>query len=310
MSISSSVLFRIHRQLRKVSHRLVGHAYDARRDIVLVTGGCAGLGHHLAREFALRGSKVVVLDIAEPTEPLKNVTYYRCDIGSMDSIQQCHEHIRRDVGIVTVLINNAGVTGGHTVLDLSVADIDKTIRVNLLLNFYTIKVFLPDMLAERRGYVVTIGLVLAYVSPARLSAYGASKAGLVALHESLTYELGPPLVNPCGIKTLLVCPGQMRTELFRGVRLAWSTVAPELEPLAVAENVVRCLELGQRGEIQMPLYGRFLPVYRAIPWPVAAMARHLLGIDHSMKTFREAVSRMVSREASAAASIREIPASG
>ena len=96
----------------------------------------------------------------------------------------------------------------------------------------------------------------------------------------------------------------MKTDLFRGVRTPWSLVAPELEPAAVAQNVVHCLELGERGEIQMPFYGKFLPVYRAIPWPVAELARHLSGIDRSMRTFREAVSRMVSREASAAVSVR------
>ncbi|EEQ39193.1 putative uncharacterized oxidoreductase [Clavispora lusitaniae] len=304
MSLPSSLIYRVHRQLRKLSHRLVGHTYDAKRDIVLVTGGCSGLGHHLVTEFAARGSRVVVLDVAEPRNPVRNVTYYRCDIGSMDNVLACHERIKADIGIVTVLVNNAGITGGQTVLDLSVADIDKTVRVNLLSNFYTIKVFLPDMLKESRGYIVTIGSVLAYMSPARLSAYGASKAGLVALHESLTYELGPPSVNSRGIKTLLVCPGQMKTDLFRGVRTPWSLVAPELEPAAVAQNVVHCLELGERGEIQMPFYGKFLPVYRAIPWPVAELARHLSGIDRSMRTFREAVSRMVSREASAAVSVR------
>lgn len=302
--IPTSVLYRAHKSVRKLSHRLVGHSLDHQIDVVVVTGGCSGLGKEVVARLASTGTKVAVLDIRVPDESEKvpSVLYVQCDVSKPEDIIASHHTIKTHFGRVSVLINNAGVANGKPLLELDFAEIARTITVNLLLSFYTIKVFLPDMLAMHRGYIVTIGSVLGYMSPARLSAYGASKSGLVALHESLTYELGPPLRSPHGIKTLLVCPGQMRTDLFHGVMTPSSLLAPELDPGYVASKVVRALESGRRGEIKLPFYGNILPIFRAVPWPVTEAARYWSGIDSSMRTFKESVSRIISREQSAASS--------
>ena len=210
---------------------------------------------------------------------------------------------------MTILINNAGITTGKTLLDLSYDEIERTIQINLMSSFYTIKTFLPDMLLMQRGYIVTIASVLGYMSPARLSAYGASKSGLIALHESLTYELGPPSINPKGIKTLLICPGQLKTGMFDGVKTPSSILAPELDPKYVADNVISAIELGRRGEIKIPFYGNFLPIFRAVPWPIVEAARYYSGIDKSMQTFKNTVLT-ISRVASKANSIKSKNSSG
>lgn len=294
------LLYHAHQQIRHLAHMILGHSFEPLRDIVVVTGGTSGLGKEVVQQFVDKGARVAVLDICVPgpESAVPLARYYKCDVSNTSDIIECHKLIRHDLGRATVLVNNAGITAGKTVLQLGFDDIERTIRVNLLLSFYTIKVFLPDMLELHRGYIVTIGSVLGYMSPARLSAYGASKSGLVALHESLTYELGPPLVNPHGIKTLLVCPGQMKTTMFLGVQTPSSFLAPELDPQYVARSVVKAVELGRRGEIKLPFYGKFIPLFRAMPWPVTEMARHYSGIDRSMKLFKEAVSRL-SKEASA-----------
>lgn len=141
------------------------------------------------------------------------------------------------------------------------------------------------MLDQKRGYIVTIGSTLGYMSPARLSAYGASKSGLIALHESLTYELGSPTLNTTGVKTLLICPGQLKTHMFNGVRTPSTLLAPELEPKIVAKQVLKAVTYGCRGEIKMPYYGNFLPLFRSVPWPVVAVLRYITGIDSGMKKF-------------------------
>lgn len=301
MPITSSLFYRAHKDFRKLSHRIVGHSLDPKIDVAVVTGGASGLGREVVVLLAARGVRVAVLDVKIPSQDqcVQGTKYYQCDVSNPDQIISTKEKINSDLGVVSVLINNAGVANGKLLLDLDYEEIDKTIQVNLLLSFYTTKVFLPAMMELNRGYIITIGSVLGYMSPARLSAYGASKSGLVALHESLTYELGPPLLNPHGIKTLLVCPGQMRTDLFRGVLTPSSILAPELDPKYVAAKVVKALELGRRGEIRLPFYGNFLPVFRAVPWPVTEAARYLSGIDNSMRTFKESISRIISREPSA-----------
>ena len=158
------------------------------------------------------------------------------------------------------------------------------------------------MMLRGRGYIVTIASVLGYMSPARLSAYGASKSGLIALHESLTYELGSPSLNPQGIKTLLVCPGQLTTGMFQGVATPSTIFAPELDPAFVASSVVNAIELGRRGEIKLPLYGKVIPMFRALLWPIVEVTRRITGIDQSMIDFKSKISKV----ASSVSSLRNI----
>ncbi|ABN67256.2 predicted protein [Scheffersomyces stipitis CBS 6054] len=292
----SLLFYHLSKKIRDISNRLVGNYFEPEKDTVLITGGCSGLGKELVNTFAATRAKVVVLDIVVPTdeEQPENVYYYKCDVSDRKQVLQVHKTIKKEIGNITVLINNAGITTGKPLVDLSYHEIEKTIQINLMSSFYTIKVFLPSMLRLHRGYIVTIASVLGYMSPARLSAYGASKSGLIALHESLTYELGPPSMNPTGVKTLLICPGQLKTAMFSGVNTPSSLLAPELDPKYVASSVLSALELGRRGEIKLPLYGNFLPMFRAFPWPIVEVARAISGIDHSMNSFKNTLTKVAS----------------
>lgn len=275
--------------LLEASNLLVGMLFDPNRDIVLVTGGSSGLGKEIAAVFKQKGAVVVVFDLLAPESDSQNyiegVHYYMCDVSDPDDVKAKAKQVQCDVGLVTILINNAGIVSGEKILDLSFEKIERTVSVNLLSSFYTIKTFLPGMLKEKRGYIVTIGSTLGYMSPARLSAYGASKSGLVALHESLTYELGSPTFNTSGVKTLLICPGQLKTRMFEGVRTPSTLFAPELDPKDVAKQVLKAVTYGCRGEIKMPFYGNLMPVFRSVPWPIVAGLRYFSGIDTSMKKF-------------------------
>lgn len=304
------VLYWLNHRLRVISNIIVGNIFEPLLDLVLVTGGASGLGKEIVLQLAHKGSKTVVLDVKIPPEQEKfaNTTYYVCDVGDRQQILECQKLIQRDVGTVTVLINNAGITTGKAVLDLTYEEIEKTIQINLMSSFYTIKAFLPDMITLKRGYIVTIASVLGYMSPARLSAYGASKSGLIALHESLTYELGPPSLNPHGVKTLLVCPGQLKTKMFGSVDTPSTMLAPELDPRFVASYVVNAIEQGRRGEIKLPMYGKFIPIFRAFPWPIVEIARKVSGMDRSMASFKEKLSNLASSVSSIAPrSVNESP---
>ena len=266
-----------------LSSRFLGHRYDPKVDVVLVTGGSHGLGWELACQVIKLQGVVVVMDVQPPPER-EGLYFYQCDVSDKNQVLECQKKIFKDVGIVTVLVNNAGITSGKNVLDLTFEEIEHIIAVNLTACFYTVKAFLPDMIAEHRGYIVTVASVLGYMSPAQLSAYGASKAGLIALHESLTYELGPPSTSPRGIKTLLICPGQIRTGMFLGVHTP-SWIAPQLEPTDVAAGIVTAILMGHRGEVRWPLYTNLLPFYRGLPGQVSEVVRCMTGVDTSMSTY-------------------------
>ncbi|KAI5949612.1 hypothetical protein KGF54_005490 [Candida jiufengensis] len=287
-------LYWLNLKFRRVSDLLFGTVFEPKFDLVLVTGGCSGLGKELVSQLVDKNSKVIVLDINIPEDKDPNVIYYKCDVSNREDVLRIANEIQSTVGIVTVLINNAGITTGKTILDLSYLEIENIIQTNLMSSFYTIKAFLPNMLKLERGYIVTIASVLGYMSPARLSAYGASKSGLIALHESLTYELGPPSLNPFGIKTLLICPGQLNTAMFKGVKTPAKLLAPELDPKFVAKCVISAIEQGKRGEIKLPYYGKFVPIFRAFPWPIVEVVRKFSGIDKSMNSFKAKLSKVAS----------------
>lgn len=183
------LLLHLNKLLRDVSQAVFGNFFEALKDIVLITGGSGGLGKELIQLFCDRKTRgIVSVDIELPCseDRVPGVYYYKCDVSDVDQLESLYETVKTDIGQVTILINNAGITIGKSLVDLQIEEIQRIISVNLLASFYTTKTFLPDMLENKRGYIVTVGSVLGYMSPAKLSAYGASKSGLVALHESLT----------------------------------------------------------------------------------------------------------------------------
>lgn len=287
---------KVRRTIGKFSNAIFGHSFDPQRDIVLITGGCSGLGRELTLMFANKGAEVAVLDIKLPEQSLQipKVHYYQCDVGNRKNVYDTYKLIKLEIGNITILVNNAAIANDQSILELSFDDIEKTIEVNLMASFYTIKCFLPDMIRMKRGYIITIASVLGYMSPARLSAYGVSKSGLIALHELLTYELGPPSLNLNGVKTLLVCPGQLKSGLFEHVTTPSTFLAPELDSKYVAKNVITAIELGKRGEIKLPGYSKVIPLFRAFPWPIVEFVRNVSGIDRSIHTIKSAMSMVPS----------------
>ncbi|EGV61502.1 hypothetical protein PSN45_000177 [Yamadazyma tenuis] len=291
------MLFRLflhaNRLVRYATDKLVGTSYTPTRDVVVITGGASGLGEQLAQRFASHKATVISLDIhiPPPENRIDGVVYYECDVSNTDQVWEAQNSIQSKYGSASILINNAGITAGKKLVDLTCHEVETILNVNLLASFYTVKAFLPAMLERNRGYIVTVGSVLGYMSPARLSVYGASKAGLVALHESLTYELGSPMFHR-GVKTLLVCPGQMKTPMFKSVATPSRLFAPELDVGYVADRIVAAVSLGQQGEIRLPLYGKFIPIFRAFPWPLVELVRKVSGIDRSMQAFRSGASSL------------------
>ncbi|CAN3477302.1 hypothetical protein DICA0_E00232 [Diutina catenulata] len=284
---------------RFVRELVFGAGFDPEIDVVLVTGGAGGLGAALVSEFVTLGARVAVLDteLPEPNSLINGVSYFEGDVTSPSDLLRVSSQIYEAWGPVSVVVNNAAVMEGGPLVDTSFESIQRTVNVNLVGPMYVNKVFLPAMIAQGRGYLVTVASTLGYMSPARLAAYGASKAGLVAMHESLTYELGgPSAASHRGVKTLLVCPGQMRGGMFDQVTTPSDLLAPELSPDEVATAVVRALRHGRQGELVMPAYAHVIPLFRALPWPVVELAREWSGIDTVTKVFSgEKPAEVVSR---------------
>ncbi|KAI9811753.1 MAG: hypothetical protein M1827_005298 [Pycnora praestabilis] len=306
---------------------------DLSEEVIVITGGASGLGLLIAEVYGMRGASVAVLDVremengqAEAEE--RGVLWYRCDVGNRKQVEAVRKQIEKDLGTPTILINNAGIVNGKSILQLSPEDIERypaslvhylppppssdptlnmtncqNFRVNLLSHYHTIQTFLPGMLrAPNGGTIVTVSSVLGHLGCANLSDYTASKSALHALHSSLLAELSPtsPSLssnpdnpNPSPISLLLISPGQLSTPLFAGVRTPSSFLGPVLSAADVAKEVIGAIDGGQSGELAMPLYARWVPgILGILPVGVRATLRWGSGWDSAMGGFvgREGIS--------------------
>lgn len=187
------------------------------------------------------------------------------------------------LGTPTILINNAAVVIGKPLLSLTFPEVEKSLSTNLLSHFYTLKTFLPAIArSEVGGTIVTVSSVIGTVGAAQLTDYAAAKAGISALHRSLAAELRESHPQ---IRTVLVTPGQLSTPLFYGVQTPNRFLAPVVEPVDVAKEVIAAIDTGRNAEIAMPLYARWISWYDVLPVGLQAVARKIAGVDAAMKSF-------------------------
>ncbi|KAF7517576.1 hypothetical protein G7054_g13769 [Neopestalotiopsis clavispora] len=272
--------------LNKFSHKLaygMHREVDLSEEVIVITGGASGLGLLIAEVYGMRGATVAVLDVAElESTDVRGITHYKCDITDKEQIARVRKEIERDLGLPTVLINNAAQVVGKKLLEMDIEEVERSLKTNLLSHFYTIKEFLPGMLrSEVGGTIVTVSSVIGHLGAAQLSDYAAAKAGVTALHKSLAAELQ----EYPEIKTIIVTPGQLSTPLFYGVQSPNSFIAPVVEPVDVAKEVIAAIDLGVSDHISAPLYARWIDWYNVLPVGLQRIARNVSGIDRSMQAF-------------------------
>ncbi|PSR90532.1 hypothetical protein BD289DRAFT_407141 [Coniella lustricola] len=253
-------------------------------EVIVITGGASGLGLLIAEVYGMRGASVAVLDVKEMENgEARGVTFYKCDVTNKEQLARVARQIEQDLGPPTVLINNAAVVVGKSLLDMSMDEVDKSLTTNLLSSFYALKTFLPAIIRSGTGgTIVTMSSVLGQVGAAQLSDYAAAKAGLIALHKSLTAELRQ--THP-EVRTVLVTPGQLSTPLFYGVQTPHPFIAPVVEPVDIAKEIISAIDNGNSEFISAPLYAQYIDWYNVLPLGVQRLVRRLAGVDGAMKSF-------------------------
>lgn len=245
-------------------------------EVALVTGGAGGLGRLLALRLADLGAIVVIWDIDEKgiDEVVKLVRAaggtcygYKCDICDREDVYKKAAIVEEEVGKVTILINNAGMVTGTKFLDTPDTLLVKTMNVNFMSHFWTVKAFLPSMMKNNRGHIVSISSMAGHVGIAKLVDYCASKFAVVGFDEALRMELESEGYS--SIKTTIICPYFIRsTGMFGDVK---SSYLPILRPNYVADRVITALRCDEKFAI-LPGYLQLLLCTKWIfPWPCVAM---------------------------------------
>jgi all-trans-retinol dehydrogenase (NAD+) len=193
------------------------------------------------------------------------VHYFKCDITSPATLAAVGKEIRARVGAPTVIINNAGVARGKTLLGATERDIRFTFDVNTFAHYWIIREFLPSIVAANHGMVVTVASFAAWVTVPDMVDYAASKAATYAFHEGLAAEL-KTRYNAPRVRTVVVNQGYTKTALFTGYRNDNPFTLPALEPETVADAIVMKVLSGESGRLIIPAFGGALPALAAFPF--------------------------------------------
>lgn len=182
----------------------------------------------------------------------------------MADVKEVAAKVRADVGDPTILVNNAGIARGKTILGTSERDLKLTFDVNVFAHFYTVHEFLPAMVKRNHGMVVTVASYAAWMTVPNMVDYGASKAAAASFHEGLAAEL-KTRYNAPRIRTVLVNQGYTKTALFTGYHNEAPFLVPALEPESVADAIVAQIFTGRSGQIITPKFGAVMQLLRALP---------------------------------------------
>jgi len=182
----------------------------------VVTGAARGIGLATAKRLLADGWTVAGCDIlgAELESVAgslgESFRAYTLDITDGAAVSETAGRIESELGAVTGLVNNAGITRDGLMMRMEESDWDDVIRVNLRGAFLMTRAFIRGMMKARTGSIVFVSSVVALLGQAGQANYAASKAGLLGLTRALTRELAPR-----NIRVNAVVPGFIETDMTR-----------------------------------------------------------------------------------------------
>jgi NAD(P)-dependent dehydrogenase (short-subunit alcohol dehydrogenase family) len=189
--------------------------------LALVTGASKGLGREIALGLAHAGYKVIAvarsaaaLDSLAKENP-EVIFPYECDVSEFKAVESLAHQVKSNHGDVQILVNAAGVFGPIDLIHKTDPDQwAKTILIDTLAPYFTTRVFLPGMLANKWGRVINVSSAAALHPPGALnSAYGTSKVALNQFTRHLASE-----ISGSGVTANVIHPGDVKTEMWADIK--------------------------------------------------------------------------------------------
>ncbi|MGY5001026.1 SDR family oxidoreductase [Streptomyces griseus] len=181
---------------------------ELKNTVAVVTGANRGLGRHLAAQLVERGAKVYAAARRPETVDVPGVIPLRLDVTDEASIQEA----ARVASDATLLINNAGISTGATLIEGDVADVRREMETNFFGPLAATRAFAPVIEGNGGGTVLNVLSALSWFHPAALGSYAASKAAAWALSDATREELAPR-----GITVSALHVGYMDTDMAADV---------------------------------------------------------------------------------------------
>jgi meso-butanediol dehydrogenase/(S,S)-butanediol dehydrogenase/diacetyl reductase len=197
------------------------------RKTVIVTGAAAGIGAGIAKRFAQGGYAIAIFDIDGPgatriASELGDQTStiaIQGDVSEEEDVRRAIETTITNFERLDVLVNNAGLEVTGSVATLTSADWDRQVAVNLRGMYLMSKYSIPRM-KGRRGAIINISSVHAFVSWPECAAYDATKSGIIGLTRAMALDHGRD-----AIRVNAICPGYIETPLME----RWLATVPDRE---------------------------------------------------------------------------------
>lgn len=246
------------------------------RKVVVITGGCAGIGRALAMRLAQAGARVVIFDLQQ--QALDSLVQHLadhhnvealgvlCDVADAGAVAQAMALTVERFGGIDVLVNNAGITHRSSFADTELAVFQRIMAVNYFGALHCTKAALPSLIA-RGGQIIVLSSLSGFAPLLYRSAYNASKHALHGLFETLRYEL-----KGSGVNVMLVCPGFTATDLRKNALVGDGSVAAQ-PPLAMAMGQVASPQDVAEAIYQGALRRRRLLVLSNVDWRARLLAR-------------------------------------